>query len=149
MFYKVQPLTLGNFGKRTLYGGELSERPPKIFRLHVEFDKWPEDIFFECSCTYVGTLEVTKKLQARVPRITGVSYEEMTVSVGRDFPADKKEEDLPEYRWYKIIGKPGIDDFGMLGDVLVISDEAMTIMRSGMPNCTTSIFIRDEAEATS
>lgn len=149
MFYNLVAECYGVFGRKVLYGGELTDRPANIYRMDFEFHNWPEDELVELNCNYLITDGLTEALKALEPRATGVVFDSATTSTTFEFRQANPNKVLPEYKWMKVIGKAGTDDFGMSKDhVLVVSERALMAMKPKMGHCKTSLFIRDGASAT-
>ena len=141
MFYKLNPQYCGVFGRKTLYGGALEDIPPVIYRLHGEFNIYPDDELVEVSRQFIGTVELAESIKALQPRTTGLYVDEVTVTTTPDFRRNYPGKELPELKWFKITGKAGIDDFGMSKDYqLVVSDRVMKEMKPKIGNCRIALY---------
>ncbi|HEY9731813.1 MAG TPA: hypothetical protein V6C89_07870 [Drouetiella sp.] len=141
MFYKVNPQYCGEFGRKTLYSGELTDVPPKIFRMHGEFNIYPDDDLVEISRQYLGTESLAQLIRSIQPHPTGLHPEEVITTTTFDFRRNYPGKELPAMKWFKVIGKAGVDDFGMSKDYqLVISARVLGEIKSKMNNCLAEKF---------
>jgi len=63
--------------------------------------------------------------------LTGVTPSHMEASPSDIFEAFHPGRQLPEFIWLKIAGKPGADDFGIVGNgELIVSAKALTVLKS-------------------
>jgi hypothetical protein len=136
MFYKLNPQYCGVFGRKTLYAGELTDIPPVIYRMHGEFNVYPDDELVEVSGQYLGTAPLGEVLKALQPRATGLYVDDVTVTTTLDFRRNYPGIELPNLKWFKITGKAGVDDFGLSKDhQLVVSDRVFKELRPKIGNC--------------
>jgi hypothetical protein len=141
MFYKVNPQYCGEFGRKTLYSGELTDVPPNIFRMHAEFNIFPDDELVEISRQYVGTEALAEFLKTIQPRATGIFPEEVITTTTFDFRRNYPGKELPAMRWFKITGKAGVDDFGLSKDYqLIVSARVLSEIKTQMNNCLVEKF---------
>lgn len=134
-YYCLGPEVSGDFGANTVQG-DVRERPPKVTKFDYELHTWPNDDFLEALDTYIGTHRLAEKIQSL--RLTGITFDEVEISTSPEFEEWRelhKDEELPDYLWFKINGRPGVDDFGMLADTselfpLVVSEKALEVLRS-------------------
>lgn len=150
MFFKLNLECCGNFGRRTLYGGELTDKPPQVYRLHYEFTRKPNDDLLEVNSTFIGAATLAENLRALVPRPSGVTFDEVNVTTTQECRQLDPGFQPGEYKWFKITGKAGIDDFGLSPDFfLVVSDRIFGVMDGRVENCKASLYHRDEQSASS
>jgi hypothetical protein len=141
MFYKLNPQYCGVFGRKTLHAGELTDIPPVIYRLHGEFNVYPDDELVEVSGQYLGTAQLGEALKALQPRASGLYVDDVTFSTTLDFRRNYPGKELPDLKWFKITGKAGIDDFGLSKDYqLVVSDRAFKELQHGIANCKITAY---------
>lgn len=150
MYFTLKPECSGKFGRRTLYGGELDARPPEIFRFEYEFTEWPIDPLLELQSLYILTNALANALQSFDPRPTGFTLDKVmpatTIECRRAHPTGE----LPEYKWLKINGKAGKDDFGMSRDhELVVSERIFMILKPLLKKCEVSAYVSEGSTATS
>jgi hypothetical protein len=141
MFYKLNPQYCGVFGRKTLYAGELTDVPSVIYRMHGDFNVYPDDELVEVSGQYLGTPTLGETLKALQPRATGLYVDEVTVTTTLDFRRNYPGKELPPLKWFKITGKAGIDDFGLSRDhELIISERALREFRPKIMNCKITAY---------
>jgi len=141
MFYKLNPQYCGVFGRKTLYGGELTDVPAVIYRLHGEFNIYPDDELVEISRQFLGSVELAGQIKAIQPRLTGLYVDDVTITPTLDFRRNYPGKELPILKWFKITGKATVDDFGMSKDYqLVVSDRTLGVLKPKISNCQISIF---------
>lgn len=149
MHFKLIAESCGWFGRKTLYGGELEDRPPQIYRLDYEFKTWPADALLEVNCQYIGTVALAESLKALEPKTTGVVFENVTTCTTLEFRENNPDKELPEYKWFKIVGTAGVHDFGMTQDnCLVVSERVLALMKPSLPHAQISIHIVSEVTGT-
>jgi hypothetical protein len=142
LFYKLTPECCGDFGRRTLYAGELATRPPTIHRLEYEFKSWPTDHLVEVNCQFIGTKELVLALAQLQPRPTGLHYDPVGTVNTLEMRREQPGRELPEYKWFRITGRPGKDDFGMSPDhSLVISERVLNAIQPMMEKCHVAIYV--------
>ena len=133
MFYCLEPEVAGSLGKHTVW--ERSETVERVVRPHYQFDGWLGDDLLESYPVFI----VTAKLAARIEQdsLSGVSFDEVLVSLPDVFVQLYPDVASPEFRWMRISGRAGEDDFGIPGDRrLVASERALSVLRSGaLANC--------------
>ena len=141
MFFKLKPDSPGTFGRKTLYGGELTDTPPQIYRMHYEFDRWSPDELLEVNSVFVGTVAFEELVKSIAPRPTGITFDEMTTTTTLAFRQANPGKELPPYRWVKIIGKGGVDDFGLSSDHrLVVYARIFGYIKQKVENCKAVLF---------
>src|SRR5258708_13132779 len=64
-------------------------------------------------------------------KLTGVRLRNMEATPSEIFEAFHPGRRLPEFGWLKIDGKPGMDDFGIVGNgELIVSAKALAVLKS-------------------
>lgn len=124
-YFTIEPEVAGGTGPGTL--SDRSVHPPLISRLHYRFYGWLGDALLASFPCFIVTKELSAKILAAGLR--GVRFDDVEVDVSqqfRDFYPDRK---LPDFRWLRIDGQPGRDDFGLAGPRLVVSTRALEILR--------------------
>lgn len=145
MYLRLKPECCGSFGRRTLYGGELSAVPPEVYRLEYEFSTWPVDPLLEVSGLFIATEELTGLIQRLQPKPTGVSYDKATTATTIECRRANPDANLPEYSWLKITGRAGHDDFGYDSEhALVVSERVYVAMRLLLSQCGVSAYISEQ-----
>lgn len=150
MFFKLNPDCTGTFGRKTLYGGELTDVPPQIYRLHYEFDRWSPDELLEVNSVFVGTPALEELIKSLFPRPTGITFDNMTTTSTLVFRQANPGRELANYRWFKVIGKGGVDDFGLSDDFqLVVSARIFGTIQPKIENCKAVLFSASPQSAPS
>ena len=126
MYFVIEPEVSGGFGKGSVLDG--SKHPPIVSKLHYEFYGWfDNDIVTSFPC-YI----VTEKLMDRVKRenLTGIVFDEVKVSQSYEYDEFFPGKILPVFKWMKVVGVCGKDDFGIGKNLgLVISEKAYNILK--------------------
>lgn len=133
MFYQVGPECAGSVGDDSVFEDE-SVRPVRMSKFQFELNFWPEDDLIVATVQgYAGTERLSDAIKAA--GLTGIEFDELDMVEGEQFFIHKKDrygEILPKYLWFKLVGKPGLDDFGVIpGPVslpLVVSERALHIL---------------------
>lgn len=125
-YFNVRPEAAGELGENSVI--DPSVHPPRVDKLHYEFDVWPEDGLLE---TYPCLIVPTAVAQAlRTANITGVEYRAMEISATEELRALFPDRALPTFVWLHVTGDGGGDDFGFGPDLgFVISERALEIIR--------------------
>ena len=138
-FYAIEPEVAGGFGEDT----RITRSPGKRFivdHLHYQFEGWLGDELLESTPCFIATNALTKELERRC--LTGFSIDDVEVSVSEEFRALKGELTLPEFRWLKIDGIAGIDDFGLsAGLLLVVSRRALEVLNGRIAHAASVVAI--------
>lgn len=152
-FYALGAQAVGDFGSNTIIDS-YQERPPKVQRFHLELDRWPKDDIVEVLATYA----VTDKLAAQLKqaKLAGFTIEDVEVTTSTQFEEWRSlhpAENLPQFRWLKVQGKPGIDDFGLVKGPcelpLIISEKALKVLKQHkLAVCDIEDYFQQELPAT-
>jgi hypothetical protein len=125
IFYTIKPEVAGNIANSEFL--DRSARPPKINKLHYEFDGWSGDDIITSIATYILTERLKSSLE--LEQLSGMKFEEVDTSTSDQFKELYGEMKLPKFYWMQIIGQLGETDFAMLDKHrLVISAEALAIL---------------------
>jgi hypothetical protein len=128
-YFQLKPEVAGGFGQDTVI--DRSGRFPEVKRLHYVFEDWfGDDMVASFPC-----LIITDRLKdlLRKADLTGYKLDHVTVSKS-DLYQDihPNGAPLPRFHWFKVIGRAGIDDFGLAPNHrLVVSERALRILQSG------------------
>ncbi|MBS2003503.1 MAG: hypothetical protein JST44_18450 [Cyanobacteria bacterium SZAS LIN-5] len=134
-FYDYSVNAAGSFGPGTEYIGAKTDRPILISKLHYEFHYWPEDDM-QCWLGYfIGTDRFKKALEDLSPPVTGVEFDKVEISGDADefervWRKARPDSELGSWHWFKITGKPGVDDFAQRKPDLVVSERVAQLLRS-------------------
>src|SRR5260370_42333268 len=126
-YYLVEPEVPGGFGDGTV----LDRSGPylKVTKLHYRFDGWLGDDFLTSHPIFFATRRLAEEV--KLNKLTGVALSNMEASPSEIFEAFHPGHRLPEFIWLKIDGKPGSDDFRIVGNgKLIISAKALAVLRS-------------------
>lgn len=132
-YYLLEPEVAGGLGDRTVM--DSSTHPPRVARLHYQLDDWMGDGLLESFPCFVVTQRLGDALEQA--ELTGFALADVEISVsdtGAELLGDTR---LPDFRWLRVAGAPGADDFGLAGDgSLVVSERAFEVLRTGgIDNC--------------
>lgn len=134
--YLLEPQVAGHLGRNTIFIEE-DARPPLIQSLHYEFDGWLGDDFISSLGIYIGTKALADTLSNLTPKVTGVVFDEVEISKSDEYYWAQKEgrtsapKELPEFKWFRVIGEPKINDFGIPTVYgIVVSERVLTVLKS-------------------
>ena len=117
----------GALGDRTVV--DTSVHPPDVARLHYEFEGWLGDPVVESFPCFVATRLLADA--AERAHLSGVRWDDVDVSRSDQFRARYPDRPLPGFRWMRVRGKAGVDDFGLVADHrLVVSERALDLLRA-------------------
>jgi hypothetical protein len=126
-YYRLSPEVAGHWGEHTIKDD--SVHPPKVDRLHYEFDGWLGDELLTSIATIIVTDRLRKKIEAAT--LSGYAFDTVETSVSDQFVELYPGVSLPPFSRLKITGTAGKDDFGMGDDHhLVVSPHALTVLQS-------------------
>jgi hypothetical protein len=124
-FTILEPEVAGGWGPRTV--ADRSVHPPRVERLHYEFAGWLGDDLLESFPCYVVTPSLAEALGAA--QCTGFSLDDVLVTSTEEFRELYPGRKLPAFRWLKVHGVAGTDDFGHASDFrLVVSSRALAVL---------------------
>lgn len=124
-YFYVEPEVAGGLGPNTVM--DRRAHPPIVKRLHYQFDGWLGDALVESFPVFVLTEEGAERL--REAGVTGIRFAAAEITVSRQFAEMYPGRQLPNFIWLQVIGRPGVEDFGMSSDRrLVISSRALDVL---------------------
>jgi hypothetical protein len=127
-YYAVEPEVAGGFGENTKVI-QHQARPFTVERLHYDFAGWLGDELLESTPCFIVSSALAEDLESA--RLTGFSLDDVEVSVSKQFADQKDRSIFPAFRWLKIEGTAGVDDFGLDGELtLVVSERALEVLTS-------------------
>jgi hypothetical protein len=143
-FRILRPEVAGGLGENSVL--DTSTHPPKVQRLHYEFADWLGDVLVETFPVFV--IEKKTGEAARDAGFTGIELAPVEVSVtpeARELMELGGITQLPKFVWLKITGEAGVDDFGQLGNaLLIVSDVALEFpQRAGIDHAEQEPFVGD------
>jgi hypothetical protein len=121
----LEPEVAGGWGANTV--ADVSVHPPAVTRLHYEFQGWLGDDLLESFPCFI----VSERLAAELLRseLTGFTLDALKVSTSAEFEELHPGRRLPEFRWLRVAGRAGQDDFGIGPDYrLVVSAAALAVL---------------------
>ncbi|MBK8223958.1 MAG: hypothetical protein IPK73_23380 [Candidatus Obscuribacter sp.] len=145
-YFQICPQVAGVCGDETVCD-DWSSRPVVIRKLQFELESWPEDdLILATVGGYAGTSRLAEAIKKA--ELTGIEFDRLEMIKGDQFWLQEEEhanEKIPEYRWFKFTGEPGVDDFGIIGKPvalpLTVSERALKILRQfNMNNLRTKGF---------
>jgi len=134
----IQPEVAGGLGENTVM--DRSVHPPIVTRLHYKFDGWLGDVLLRSFPCLIVTKGAKERLQSA--GLTGIAFDKVEVTTSELFQEIYLDRKLPEFVWLKIVGKPGQNDFGFVGNArLVISERALKALEGlGISNALVTPF---------
>jgi hypothetical protein len=128
-YFALTPDVAGELGRHTEL--DRSTHPPVVLHLHVVFSDWlGDDLLANYPCFLV-----TEKMGERLlpEQLTGFELADVEVGLSPEAVELLEGQELPEFRWLKISGVAGSEDFGLIPGhaKLVVSDRALEVLREG------------------
>jgi hypothetical protein len=140
-YYVIEPEVAGGWGNNTIVA-DRNVHPPRVSRLHYQFDGWLGDVLLESSPCYVVTEEAKRSIEAI--GTTGAKFDEVEISTSEQFNDLYPDRRLPRFAWLQVEGKAGQDDFGIAPAPdfrLVISQRILDLLRPlGIANALVEEF---------
>lgn len=136
-YYIVEPEVAGGFGRNTIL--EHGSHPPVVTKLHYELDGWLGDELLESFPCFI----VTRRIRGRIEEsgFTGAEFAPVEVTTSEQFRELYPHRDVPVFDWLKIVGTPGIADFGLAKDHrLVLSERALRALE--LKHCAVAPFVK-------
>ena len=119
-FTVLEPEVAGGLGPKTVL--DPSVHPPLIKRLHYEFEGWLGDDLVESFPCFVVSERLARELQQS--SLAGFVLDDVKVTTSPEFDELHPELRLPKFRWLRITGIAGRDDFGLGKDHRLVASEA-------------------------
>ena len=124
-FTILEPEVAGGWGDETV--ADTSVHPPIVTRLHYEFEDWLGDELLESFPCFIVSERVASALEAS--GLTGFALDEVKISTSPEFEDLHPDASIPRFRWLKVSGQPGVDDFGLAADFrLVVSAKGLGLL---------------------
>lgn len=133
-YFRLGPEVAGGLGRKTVVEGD--GYPPNVTRLHYEFYGWLGDDLLRAFPCYVVTERLRAAIEESSP--TGCSFDQVLVTTTTEFRALFPDVQLPRFSWLRVVGQPGVDDFGMGEDPprLIVSEQVLEVLkRFSIANC--------------
>ncbi len=141
MFYELDVEVPGGLGEKTEI--DTSKHPPIVKKLHFEFEGWVGGHLI----TTFPCFLISKDLINLLKNKTGIETENCKITFNSDFPVNKRK--IPKFKWLKVFGKPGIDDFGISKDFnLVVSESVLNLIKEKLgKSCTIKKYSEKKRKA--
>ena len=137
-YYYIEPEVAGGWGKNTVFQRSPGS-PTVVHKLHYEFNGWLGDELLESTPCFIVSQRMAHEIEEA--ELTGASFDEVEVTTSDQFRELYPDRKLPEFLWLKIVGKAGVDDFGISADGrLVVSEMALRMVQSNCKNCDVSDY---------
>lgn len=128
MYFYIEPEVSGGFGDNSVI--DASVHPPRVLKLHYQFDGWLGDDFLESFPCYIVSELLAEEIKSA--RLVGYSFDDVEVSKSEQFEELYPGKKLPKFYWLKVTGVSRKDDFGISEDYrLVVSNEALKVLKKG------------------
>ena len=125
-FHVLHPEVAGGRGANTL--ADSTQHPPKVHRLHYEFDGWLGDELLETFPCFIVTQSLADRLRAS--GLGGFELRSVEVTTSEQFRDLYGEQCLPHFEWLHVTGTAAVDDFGLTRNAtLVVSDAALSVLQ--------------------
>lgn len=125
-FWSLEPEVAGELGDSSVL--DTSVHPPKVLKLQYKFTGWLGDDLLETFPSYVVTEPLATALLSS--GLTGVQLDEVDVVVSDEFAEMYPGRELPNFKWLRVTGRAGVDDFGLSDEhTLVVSYTALRLLR--------------------
>jgi hypothetical protein len=125
-FFRVGPEVAGEIGSGSVV--DMTTRPPAVKKLQYLFHGWLGDCILESIAVYIVTQKAAADLEAS--GLTGYSLQDVNTAVSEEFIELQPSTTLPKFRWLRIHGTAGVDDFFMSRGInLIVSGAALSILQ--------------------
>jgi hypothetical protein len=132
-YFTIEPEVAGGLGQNTILDSTI--HPPRVIKLHYQFNGWLGDPILETVATFIVTSSIKNKIETSAA--TGVQFEAVEISKSGEFEDFFPNRKLPGFLWIQITGNAGKDDFGLSSTHrLVVSQRILEILKAeGMSHC--------------
>jgi hypothetical protein len=125
LFYIIEPEVSGGLGPNTVV--DTSVFPPRVSKLEYMFDDCLGDSIIESFPYFFITEDASKDLIKH--DVTGFKLAPASISMSPTFHELNANIDLPSFKWLKVHGVEGQDDFWIHKDNrLIVSHRALDIL---------------------
>jgi hypothetical protein len=125
MYKYIEPEVAGGLGKETILDNSI--HPPRVTKLHYEFDGWLGDDLIESFPCYIVTEPLKEQIEKR--GLSGVAFENVIITKSDNFNFLYPERQLPKFYWLKVKANNLYSDFSLGLDFrLVISEAAFNVL---------------------
>lgn len=128
MYFYIEPEVSGGIGDNSIV--DTSVHPPRVLKLHYQFDGWLGDDLLETFPCYIISSSLAKEIE--LAQLTGFILDDVEISKSKQFEELYPKKELPVFYWLKVTGKAGKDDFGISEDYrLIVSSKAINVFKNG------------------
>lgn len=123
------PEVAGGFGAGTVL--DTSVHPPNVSQLHYEVSGWLGDDILTTFPLFI----VSASLKACIEQsdLTGFEFDKVKLTKSKEYKLSlsrRPRESPQNFYWLKVIGTPGLDDFGLNKlSRLVISEKSLELLK--------------------
>ncbi|MDM8548595.1 hypothetical protein QUF72_00900 [Desulfobacterales bacterium HSG2] len=143
-FYILEPEVAGGPGSDTEM--DATVHPPCVHKLHYELDGWLGDDLLESFPCYI----VTERLMPELGKLglSGCDFGNVKITKSKQFADLHAGRNIPKFRWLKVHGEAGADDFGISDDnMLVVSERILKILSQFQSDhCDVEEYVEDSVE---
>ncbi|GAA3989181.1 hypothetical protein GCM10022247_04620 [Allokutzneria multivorans] len=123
-YYTVEPEVAGDFGDNTVF--DRTVQPAAVTRLEYRFTNWLGDAILECTPCFIVTETLAEAIATA--GLSGARFDDVEISLSPE-GEELIEEPLPAWKWLRFTGAPHGDDFGLDKSMLVVSEQALKLLR--------------------
>ncbi|MBJ7532764.1 hypothetical protein JDN40_01330 [Rhodomicrobium vannielii ATCC 17100] len=131
-YYCLEPEVAGQLGPGTQM--DVGVYPPRVTRLEYIFDGWFGDDIVQSFPCFLTTERLSAALVER--NISGVAFDDVAVDKSELFMDLHPQKQLPKFMWMKPVGRPCVDDVGVIVSSrpgqyefrLIVSDAVLLIL---------------------
>lgn len=122
MHYQLEPEIAGSLGQGTTL--DTNFHPPLVHCLDYEFQGLPKDELLESFPCFIITFDLANTLLAT--DLSGFELADCIVTRSEMFKEFYSNKSLPNYKWLKITGSVGKDDFFINNsNILIVTEKAL------------------------
>ncbi|MBY8259298.1 hypothetical protein KW530_21605 [Vibrio fluvialis] len=128
MYFYIEPEVSGGFGDNSVM--DTTVHPPKVYKLHYQFDGWLGDELLESFPCFIISEALAQELERE--HLSGFTLEDVEVTKSEQFEELYPRKALPKFFWLQVTGSAAQDDLGIAEDHrLVVSESALNTLRKG------------------
>jgi len=128
-FYSLEPEVAGELGQKTKLDSTV--HPPLAQKLHFTFTGWLGDELLECFPCYIVTEALMLEINKIQPSPTGYLLDDVVIEISEQFKDIYPNKTLPPFKWLKVTGEAGKDDFGISSNnLLIVSERILNILKT-------------------
>ncbi|MBY7903824.1 hypothetical protein KW507_22710 [Vibrio fluvialis] len=128
MYFYIEPEVSGGFGDNSVM--DTTVHPPKVYKLHYQFDGWLGDELLESFPCFIISEALAQELERE--HLSGFTLEDVEVTKSEQFEELYPRKALSKFFWLQVTGSAAQDDLGIAEDHrLVVSESALNTLRKG------------------